>query len=360
MKRCADSTSVEKLSVLGQLLWHRLIHDGGLDAWGVARGEPRRVAADCLLTVPYDLAEVSEQLDIMVDLGMLHRYEHDGAVLIAALKFHEHQSWRRRCGVPTLPWDQTVADHRELERLDESPARRAANGKLDRLMKWAVELGLEVSLDGVSSLGTACDPDGNATGTQSEPVGTVRCTDFDVDLELDVEGGKSAHPLSLHPLTPRATAKYEAVGITPDDAYAAMDLAASSSACEDDARVYPLAIILEALERSSWPSEPYKDRPRALALRKLRDGDLAERAYITRAKRLLTVKKPPTAQVALDVEVPESCDRRVAYRCADPSCRARHNGGLIALVETGQEPGECTCGAQLVPVADREEGERDE
>lgn len=152
--RCAESQTVAQLSLLGQLLWERLVHDGGLDEWGLANGDPEFVRLDCLArTTPSTKKLISVQLDLLVSLGMLFRYEVAGATYIASVN-HETYAWSRKRNAPRLPMTQEVADTRRLDRITPDASRRAAQRVA--LMEWGRRWGLHFMVDGESPCGPGC------------------------------------------------------------------------------------------------------------------------------------------------------------------------------------------------------------
>jgi len=136
MKRCADSQSVAMLPVMGQLLWHRLVHDGGIDEWGCCQGSARMVWRNCMAgTVDCSVEDVEVLLQQMVGLQMIWLYEVDGCRYLATVNHELYQDWRQARRCPEVPMTQEVADSRNFESV--STDQRRHRNERDNVIRWA-------------------------------------------------------------------------------------------------------------------------------------------------------------------------------------------------------------------------------
>ena len=143
MKLCSESISMSRLNVKAQLVWHRVLER--VDAWGVMVAEPHMVYALCVAATCADeitVSDVAEALESFEALGMIWRYEVDGANYLATRK-HEEYSWRSQRPVPELPMTQEVVDSREFWKA-LSDKRRARQSE-ERLATWARRCGVTIT-----------------------------------------------------------------------------------------------------------------------------------------------------------------------------------------------------------------------
>jgi len=174
--------------MLGQLLWHRLVHDGGVDEWGIAHGSARMVYASCLAgTTDCTVDEVEACLVDMESLGMIVRYEVDNALYLATRNHEMYQNWRECRSCPELPMSQDVADMRDWSRLNRRTDRR--DSILKRVTQWAERYSIILTVDGETigngprqhhapCTGTVPVQSGASTGTVGVGVGVreEQCT----------------------------------------------------------------------------------------------------------------------------------------------------------------------------------------
>lgn len=135
MKRCSESVSVSKLPIKAQLLWHRILEH--VDPWGVMVGDAPLVRALCVSATCGDeitVDDVEAALRQFEELGMIWRYEVEGAQYIATRK-HEEYSWKVRRPAPLLPMTQEVVDSRDFSKY-RSTGTRWKNVP-DKLQQWA-------------------------------------------------------------------------------------------------------------------------------------------------------------------------------------------------------------------------------
>lgn len=112
--RCSESQSLARCSLGAQLLWHRLVHDEGMDEWGLCQGQPRMVHASCLAgTTDFSAEDTEGFIAELVAEGMLRPYEVNGKPFLATVN-HEAYAWRSRRPVPTIPMTQEIVDTRNF------------------------------------------------------------------------------------------------------------------------------------------------------------------------------------------------------------------------------------------------------
>lgn len=231
MKRCADSQSVALLPVLGQLLWHRIVHDGGTDEWGCCQGSARMVWRNCLAgTIDCTVDDVETLLQQMVTLRMVWLYEVEGCRYLATVNHELYQDWRQARRCPEIPMTQEVADSRNFGYV--STDQRRHRNERDDVIRWARRWSLRIPgytdeqpantcTSDAHEMHTDCTRDAHYRGSGSEGVGVgvrgsgstprVRAEGAPLPRTLDTEH------TSHDPTPPIRVQVLVAAGLTPTE-----------------------------------------------------------------------------------------------------------------------------------------------
>jgi hypothetical protein len=335
--RCAESQSIAALPLGAQLLWHRMVHDEGVDEWGLCQGLPGMVLARCLAgTTEFAAKDVAEWLDLMEREHLITRYSVDGKPFIATVN-HEAYTWRKRRSVPTIPMTQEIADTRAFRYIRAEDAKQVAEARV-ALADYCERYGLVVEFRG-ETFGdypeTTREPHGNRTGTERVPragAGAVQCSEVrcsgvesaPVTTAADREPAPTPPDTSTDELPKQARDLVEAVGVTIPEALKLADAAPVQDSGGDPV-VYCLAIMRQARKRAETDPK-YRDAPGQLARLKLRKADPAERPHLEAVRRMLR----PASGRASPAEEP------VLLHC--PACGDRFTAMVLVGVPGSTAP----------------------
>ena len=311
MKRCATSHSCAELTAVGQLLWHRLVHDGGVNQWGIALGDARSVWHDCIaLTLPSaTIEEIEEQLALMESLGMIVRYEMAGATYLATCNHEQYCKLSRRA-VPDHPMPQEVADTRDWRKLNSQGSQK------ENANQWARRWGLTLDFDAEPSpfMHSSCTVHerfmhSSCTVQHIQSPSNERCNTNGVVVKRSEESGSEAcgdDQKCMHartPLTDEARTILKSAGI-PIAAHAVDELTEDQLAQSDgDPLVCLVALALDCQSADDGKKTPPKVRMKfALGRTPNSTPDVPTVEAVAKARQMLGIAESEQSRASPDLK----------------------------------------------------------